>query len=478
MKRIYFDSNVFSNLRRNERPEYIELNKLLNQYQHNLSFFFSDAHIRDKKKDTTNKKYQDFDFMESFTQDNYLSYDSENKHPNFYLATPRMVFEDAGLTDLSEVSILDFLEPQEDEDSTITSIKTILKESLFSTPSNIDLNLDAIENPEQRFNIEKLFPDINQMKTLGGMMEQLSHITSKIYTDHKSYKELRKMIDTGVNQGKISLESNKISFNDALKNTIIQKTFRDFLQTSITKDKDGHIEFYNYYLNAYNALDFLGIKKDDITKKNNYLNLFNDGIHSYYARYCDYLVTEDADLNPKSKALYTLFGEKTIVVNVQEFIEALPVIGADNEKDLYGFTSNLQEDITNTPRAESKAYGNFIISPILIDRSYMNTFDGLLELMVEDEKHYYLVELQGNYLSKCNFREVGMVVDKLISLFGIDRKKVGRFVWESELSALKEKTWDGRYWVFENLIFHLHHNETFHSLCLSIRRISDRYILP
>jgi len=76
MTRIYFDSNVYSNLRRNEKQEYQLLNHLINRYRHSLTFFFSDAHVRDKKRDTSSIKYQDFDFIESLTKDNYLSYHS------------------------------------------------------------------------------------------------------------------------------------------------------------------------------------------------------------------------------------------------------------------------------------------------------------------------------------------------------------------------------------------------------------------
>ena len=67
MSRIYFDSNVYSNLRNNTTALYCELNDLLKIYKDNLTFFFSHAHIRDKKKDLSDYKFLDFAFIETFT---------------------------------------------------------------------------------------------------------------------------------------------------------------------------------------------------------------------------------------------------------------------------------------------------------------------------------------------------------------------------------------------------------------------------
>jgi len=92
MKRVYFDSNVFNKLRRNELPEYKKLNELIARYKNNFSFFFSCAHIRDKEKDESSIKFQDFIFMESLTSDNYITYDAEEKRPYHYLATPKMAY--------------------------------------------------------------------------------------------------------------------------------------------------------------------------------------------------------------------------------------------------------------------------------------------------------------------------------------------------------------------------------------------------
>jgi len=114
MPRIYLDSNVFSNLRDPKDQAHLLLKDKLETYKHNITLFFSYAHIRDKKNDTSIKKFEDFKFMETLVQDNYLSYHALNQNTSFYLATPKMVFDDEVDEPLDE--LLKFFEPSDDDD--------------------------------------------------------------------------------------------------------------------------------------------------------------------------------------------------------------------------------------------------------------------------------------------------------------------------------------------------------------------------
>ncbi len=92
MARIYFDSNVYSNLRRGEDSKYIALENAITKHKGNLVFVFSHAHIRDKINDSSNFKYDDFEYMKKWVGDNYLSYHLLEKKTSFYLANPLDVF--------------------------------------------------------------------------------------------------------------------------------------------------------------------------------------------------------------------------------------------------------------------------------------------------------------------------------------------------------------------------------------------------
>lgn len=470
MTRIYFDSNVFSKLRQNDLPQYNELNRLLELYKSNLSFFFSQAHVRDKKKDSSPIKYDDFRFMESFTTDNYLSYHALDKNTTFYLATPLMAFEDdeTDITgDLS--SIFKVFEPAEDDDPLVSVMKTFTTQHLFKTPLDLGVNLSGLEIPfEQRELLEKILPS-GQTLTMGSFIDNFSAYMVAIHTDHETYRELRRMIDTGINNGKITVKDNSADFNEALKDTEIQKTFIDFVMQTSKTEGDDRIPYYDFYLKAYNALDFLGISKDKITRKNNYYNLFNDGLHSYYARYFDYLVTEDSSLYEKSKALYNLFEVHTQVVSVTEFIELLPQIAKDTEADLLDFFSKLYSDLRHESQYEIEGTEDGSLRYIKTGQTYVNTFDALIEAKQDQLVQYLLYERRKNLLSGANYRETGMVIAKLLQLLGTDILNVGPFDFDKEVEQIRKDEWEGRFWKIGTLLFHLHNNDGLKTLTLSIR---------
>src|SRR6202007_2999703 len=101
------DHNIFSELKKNNTPKFQKLNESIIKYKKNLAFCFSHAHIRDKRNDTTNLKYQDFNFIETIVGNNYLSYHGLDKRSSFYLATPTEVFNDEPV---NENPIFDYLE--------------------------------------------------------------------------------------------------------------------------------------------------------------------------------------------------------------------------------------------------------------------------------------------------------------------------------------------------------------------------------
>ncbi|HEY9196150.1 MAG TPA: hypothetical protein VIM77_07785, partial [Mucilaginibacter sp.] len=122
MPRIYLDTNVFSNLKNDKDSRFHELNDLLKIYKKKLSFYFSVAHIADKRKDKTDFKFEDFKFMETLVGDNYIAYDPIERITSLYLATPLMVFED---NEGDELEILkDFFEPKESDNPIIRTLKT------------------------------------------------------------------------------------------------------------------------------------------------------------------------------------------------------------------------------------------------------------------------------------------------------------------------------------------------------------------
>jgi hypothetical protein len=105
-----------------------------------------------------------------------------------------------------------------------------------------------------------------------------------------------------------------------------KKKYNDFfdLVDSAFQDKDK-ITRFSYYTTAYQMLNMVGYKSDEIIPKKNkgLLNHLQDAIHSFYGAHCDYFVAIDKKLTAKSKALYEKFGITTKIIHPSELIDEL-----------------------------------------------------------------------------------------------------------------------------------------------------------
>ena len=143
--------------------------------------------------------------------------------------------------------------------------------------------------------------------------------------DKTVYKNLRNITDKHLNNGKFTVDYNKIDFNEDLKDSVLQKSFIDFVTDNL--DPNGKKEFSNYdfFTNAYLNLDILGISKES-SKNVRFNNMLNDAIHSYYGAYCDCVVSDDSGFLKKTRTLYKLLGIDTKVLNADEFIRTFEFI--------------------------------------------------------------------------------------------------------------------------------------------------------
>jgi hypothetical protein len=466
MTRIYLDTNVFSNLQKGQTDAFAEILRLIKLYKPNLSFFFSPAHIRDKRKDLTEHKFKDFDFMETLTDDNYISYHALDKKDMFYLATPRMVFDDhADGGELSELA--DFWQNKDSDDALIKDLKRTIKERTNAKPLDIPPRSFETTDENQQALLNKLFPS-GQNPTLWNMIETFASFSVDMYANHQTYKDIRSLIDKNYNAGKITLEGD-FDFNKAFKDSAFKKSFLAFVNDTMHKPADGKIEYYSFYQHCYLCLDIFGINKDKISKKNAFNNLLNDALHSYYAGYLDYFVTDDESNLEKSNALYSLFDIKTIILTSDQFLEILPSIGENTEEDISEFMNHLKEDIEKGfPRhgnIEEQHPGIPAFSP---GRTYLNFFDQILQIRSENGVSYFLRKNLLYSLAGPNYREKAMLIDRCILIFGMDLEQKGLFDLEKEPKEINKETWSGRVWQSGDLFLHVHFNNVLHELVLSI----------
>lgn len=372
MARIYFDSNVYSNLRNKKEEKYKLLNDTISKFKSNLIFVYSHAHIRDKISDLTEHKFDDFKFMKELVVDNYLSYHGVEKNTDFYLATPLEVFEDNDSLD------------------SVDSVMNFMSRPYKEIRSLIEKERDNISYP----------------------VGERSYVLKELFSEGK-----------------------------------LGEKFVDFIKDSLYHKDKNNIPYYDFYLHSYSILDILGFSKDKLNSKNSYNNLFNDSLHSYYARYCDYLVTEDEGLRKKSRILYDEYKCSTEILSVDEFLKNIEIIGSATERNISDFIKKIASDLYFGTVLSKNEEEESVVSVLRASQKYFNFFDILSILKTKDEGYFvFITKSESHYLSAPNFRECEMITNRLTEILGDDFRNTSFFDFEKEVEEIKSKKWEGRYW--------------------------------
>ena len=336
MQRIYFDKQIFSHLYNGEKIIYQKFLKDLLENRDKFLFCYSQAHLLDLQNDKTEIKYKELDFIEKLVGNNYISYNGIEKTTSCYLETPSQAFESMnkeGDEEEEHFSFSTFFEDIDSEYLTLEQSKQL--ESVTNVLKNQKFDLSFLQNSETPKEflelIGKCFPvgDLKPMSIIE-LLEQFSGILKTLAEDRKAYKGLRNMIYKIINNGKFTIEFNDIDFNDDLKNSVLQKSFVEFVDASINPNGDKGITDYDFYIYAYFSLDLLGISKE---KNAIFRNLINDAYHSYYGTFCDYVVSDDQGFLKKTKALYKLLGIESKVYGIDEFINYFTLLKNSLEND-------------------------------------------------------------------------------------------------------------------------------------------------
>jgi hypothetical protein len=468
MDRIYFDKQIFSHLFKGKDSRYTKLLVDIMESKRHLLFCYSHAHLLDLKNDKTEIKYDELAFMSQIVDDNYISYDAIEKSTSCYLASPQEAFAQIDSEDdvisfsgLFENINLDYATPE--QAAQIESAKRMLTEpsSLFDFSALQDLP------EEQKSLFNRLVPSGNSsmldwLNSFAGFYRQMNE-------EKDIYKGLRKIVDGGFNNGKFVVNYDNIDFNDDLKNSLIKKSFTDFVYDSLNPDGKKEVSTYDFHCNAYFMLDLLGISKEP-SKTVKFRNVMNDGFHSYYGAFCDYVVSDDNGFIKKSKVLYKLLGIETKVFHIDDFVGYFLLLKNSFESDVRSFTNLLVHDLSNSLVLGSKKSIKFnrVTTYLKPHHKYIGHFNSL-ESMVEDGVNYILFSKQSKNYSKFDFyREYKLVINNLIRLFGEDIDLKGDFKWEQEIEEIRNCIWTGRRWQLGKLKLILEINEGSKKFCMLI----------
>ena len=454
MERIYFDKQVFSFLFKNAKPTYKSFLNELYLNKSNFLFCYSHGHMLDLKNDKTDIKYKELEFMETLVKDNYLSYHALDKKTSCYLAEPLAAFKDVEEEPDNDISFNNLFDRIDLESLTEEQRQQIVKAKDVFTNQKLDFGFSSLEGltDEIKKPLSKVLPIGVASMTLMEWMEHFMGTLKSLDEDKSVYKGLRNVVDQYLNNGKFTVDYESIDFNDDLKNSVLQKTFIEYVNSNLNPNGDKEITDFDFFVQAYFTLDILGISKEP-SKNVKFRNVINDSYHSYYGAFCDYVVSEDQGFLKKTRALYKLLDIQTKVFHIDDFIRYFGLLAKSNEVNQNDFFDLLVNDLRKGIVINSKPsirYDRYTttIKPYHQYFGFFNRMDS----MKEDNKDYiYLYRSTKNYSYFNFFREYEGVINKAIGIFGHDFEFNGEYKWPAENNEINKGTWRGRQWEFDNL---------------------------
>lgn len=469
MIRVYLDKQIFSYLKKGDEPKYQKLLADLHQYKSSFLYCYSHAHMLDLKNDATDLKYDDLAFMETLVDDNYLSYHAMEKRTSCYLAKPLEAFEGIQKDDtpisFSNLFDLDLSFATEEQRKQITKAKDIFYNQQF------DFGFSKIQKlpPELEKPLSKVLPIGVSKMSLMDWAEHFMTMLKSIEEDKTIYKGLRNVVDKYINNGKFTVDFNNIDFNDDLKNSVLKKSFIEYINGNLNPNGNKKVTDYEFFNQAYFTLDLLGISKEK-SKKVKFRNVLNDGFHSYYGAFCDYVVSNDEGFLKKSKALYKLLNIQTQVLHIDEFAQSINLLGSNDQHDSQTFFRLLTNDLSSGLVLGSKPSlsSDRVTTKIKPYHNYLGYFNKLVVIKENNQDYLLLSRQTQNYSYFYFYREIEGIVNKAVKLFGADFNFKENYNWTVENNEINEDEWTGRYWKFGTFDLVLEINKGTHDLTLMI----------
>ena len=419
--RIYLDTNVFQFLKKEVGKDLYA--RILEDKNKNV-YCFSEAHIQDLVRDKTDEKFKDMDFMETIVDYNCWFYEKnilfEYRTPRFHYNNYDWGFETELLTS---------------EDPLINLIRNSFKLIPLPLKEMVDINNLPAEFPEQ------LKPLLLETTTMYDFLEAMLDLSKTMSEEQKKFKELIQYLHKASLLGGIYQSMNIQGF-DGNKVTD-RESFNESYKKHFIKDKEKN-DFYNLFMSMHSGLEFLGIVKGK-PKKQQMMNMINDGRHAYFAGYCEILVTNDADMINKTNFLYDIWNISTRIMTITEFEEFLihNQPSSDTVDKLFEEFDNASALVTT--HEEYSLEKSFIIKQL--NHWHLGVFNTLNFANVNNTSYFYFTTESKNLSTGVLTREIEYVVNKLLEYYGTDFEERGIF----DRKEIGQDRWIGRNWLTGNM---------------------------
>lgn len=414
--RIYLDSNVFQNLKRPENKELYDL--ILLDKDRNV-YCYSEAHIQDLVRDSTERKLYDMDFMETIVGSNCWYYD---KGLGVRFRTPKEYYNDYQWNVGTELMTGD------------DPIYVLIRESFRAIPIQFASLINPNDLPTDF--PEDMRPLLLESATMLDFMEAMLDLTDGLSIEQPRFKRLLQYLHRSFGQQAL-YEKLGIKGYDGTTFTdwdAFAESFKELVyQRSHEKD------LYNLFTDMQYALDIYGIVKGK-PKKQKFMSLLNDGKHAYYAGHAHILVTSDADMIAKTKVGYKIWEIATAVFTPEEFKQLLisDSLQTDSVKDLL----EQFDRASDLPTVYEKYSLDEIFIRKKLDKYFLGEFNVLNCVSDKGNIYYYFSQDFPKIPSATLTVELERAVNLLSDHFGADELGRGKF----DRKELENGDWKGREW--------------------------------
>lgn len=305
MKKIYLDWNIINHL-----EEHPELYEFILKNQSHFVFVYSPAHFSDLMKsyqeDGGNTFFEeDLKRLEAVCESHLMMY--SNKKLNLYRCFPTEFMEKEG----KDYPVSKFL-----------LNPNLLKESMKVDGLDLyGLFSEGLKSISFGKTVE--WPLFGVFSNALEFLNCSLAFIEKMLTDNEFVRTIRKGAAANVNDKEI------ICINDYNPQEVIGVINSYFAQHGVNVDIEGLIKKtiideqqgneMLVFESLYAGLDIMRFHPD----KKGLMNTLTDAEHAFYGSFCDVLVTDDAKMTLKTKAVYSFYGIQTKIIGKKDLLQYL-----------------------------------------------------------------------------------------------------------------------------------------------------------
>ncbi len=308
---IYLDLNIFDRLEKidllegNQKDEYLELLNFISN--DNISLPYSNAHLNDLFRGwKKNPAYIDGHLknIQKLTKDLCICQYWGERDVWWHA---RDIFEFFN----SKKDELDIFDETLDE---LFDFGLGNKNPIHLT-KNIPLPFEWVSKIGKDKFAQLMFPTTIQENSLYSLFADLYNFQIKLKSDYSFYKIFKAQLSKNIS----SLKGNKDVVNYIRNSDQIPKHLKnDFFSIAETykpkfEIKDNDNESYYKVIETFYTFDLQGYKSDS-----NFNNMFDDGLHTFYASHCDVFITNDDRCKYKAEKTFEKLKIKTLVIKSNE----------------------------------------------------------------------------------------------------------------------------------------------------------------